>query len=82
MNPAVTTDQPSVEVSTLDAPQGGFILLTNRSPQTLKIMVTTTLPVKKLARIAADGPQPLRRDGQGWRLSLKPHEDAILEWLP
>lgn len=82
MNPEVSTDQPLVEVSALDAPVGGFFLLTNRSPQALKMMVTTTLPVKKLARITTDGSQPLRREGSGWRLSLKPHEDAVLEWLP
>ena len=82
MDPNVSTDQPSVEVSTLDAPQGGFFMLANQSAQALKVMVTTTLPVKSLGRVTTDGLQPLRREGSGWRFSLKPQESAVLRWLP
>jgi hypothetical protein len=82
LNPEVITDHPSVDISTLDAPEGGFFVLANRSAQIVQVMVSSTLPVKKLARITTDGSQPLRRDGPGWRLSLKPHEGAVLQWLP
>jgi hypothetical protein len=40
------------------------------------------LPAKSLSRISTDGFEPLRREGPGWRLSLKPYEGAVLRWLP
>ena len=58
------------------------IVLTSRSAQPLKVMVTTSLPVKSLGRITTDGLQPLRREGSGWRISLKAYEGAVLRWLP
>ncbi len=82
VNPEVSTDQPSVEVSALNAPQGGFFVLANHSAQAADVMVTTTLPVKSLSRIATDGLQPLRRERSGWKISLKAYEGAVLRWLP
>jgi hypothetical protein len=82
MNPEVSTDQPSVEITKIDTAEGGFFILANRDPHAVKMTVSTTLPVKKLARVTTDGSQPLRREGPGWRLSLKPYERAVLQWLP
>jgi len=82
VNPQVSTDQPSVEASALNAPQGGYFVLASHSAQPLKVMLSTALPAKSLSRISTDGFEPLRREGPGWRLSLKPYEGAVLRWLP
>ena len=80
MNPQVSCDQPCVEVSALNTPERGFFLLSNRNAAPQKVMLTTVLPVKSLCRVTADGLQPLRREGPGWSISLRPQECAVLEW--
>jgi hypothetical protein len=82
VNPEVSTDHPEVEVSTLAAQPGGFFALSSHSGLAVKVMVTTTLPVRSLSRVTSEGLQPLRREGAGWRISLEPHEGAVLRWLP
>jgi hypothetical protein len=69
-----------VEVSALNTPERGFFLLSNRAAAPQKVRLTTALPVKSLSRVTADGLQPLRREGLGWRISLRPQECAVLEW--
>lgn len=66
----------------LAALPGGFFALANQSALLQKVMLTTTLPVKSLSRVTSEGLQPLRREGAGWRISLKPYEGAVLRWLP
>jgi hypothetical protein len=82
VNPEVSTDHPQVEVSTLSALPGGFFVMVNHSALALKVMVTSTLPVKSLSRVTSESLQPLRREGAGWRISLTPNERAVLRWLP
>jgi len=82
VKPEVATDQPSVEASALNASQGGYFVLANHSSKPQNLVVTTTRPVTTVSRVTAVGTETLRREGQGWEISLKPYEGAILRWTP
>jgi endo-1,4-beta-mannosidase len=80
VKPLFHTDQPSVEVSGLNADHRGYAVLVNHSAQRYPLTVFTTLPVRALSRITLEGSQPLRLDGSSWKMDIEPYETVIVEW--
>ena len=76
----VSTDQPSVEASVLMGRTGGYIILANHGANAQHTRISTTLPVKKLTRLLADGSQEQTPIQGAWSLDVPAYSGAILEW--
>jgi hypothetical protein len=80
VKPLFRTDQPSVEVSSLNADHRGYAVLVNHSPQPQRVTVLTTLPIRSLSLITPEGPRALKPDGSGWKMEIGAYEGAVVEW--
>jgi endo-1,4-beta-mannosidase len=76
----VWTDDPSVEAAALNAKDHGYLVVVNHSAQTKKVLIGTTLPVRTLSRVTADGNPAVTRQPSGWSLQLDPYDGAVLDW--
>jgi hypothetical protein len=76
----VSTDDPSVEASALNAKDHGYLVLVNHSGQSKQVSIQTSLPVRSLSRVMADGKQAVAHQQQGWPLQLDPYDGVVLEW--
>jgi hypothetical protein len=77
---AFRTDQPSVEVTSLNGEHRGYAVLTNHSAQQHKVGVSTTRPIKSLTAITPSGPQALAIQGGAWKVDIGPYEGIVVEW--
>ena len=76
----VWTDDPSVESAALNAKDHGYLVVVNHSAQSKNVLIGTTLPVRTLSRITADGNQTVVHQPSGWSLKLDPYDAAVLDW--
>jgi hypothetical protein len=76
----VWTDDPSVEASSLNAADHGYLVVVNHAAQSRKVIVSTSLPVHSLSRVTADGQQIVTRQPAGWPLEIGPYDGTVLEW--
>ena len=76
----VWTDDPSVEAAALNAKDHGYFVVVNHSPQSKQVLIQTSLPVRALSRVMADGNQPVANQRFGWSLQLDPYDGAVLDW--
>jgi endo-1,4-beta-mannosidase len=80
IKPMVRSDDPSVEVSALNAKDHGYLVVVNHSAQSRQVTIHTSLPVRTLSRVTADGKQAVVQQGAGWLLQLDPYDGAVLDW--
>jgi len=80
VKPPFKTDQPSVEVTALNANHSGYAVLVNHSAKPQKVTVTTTLPVRALSLITPEGPKALGLQGSTWQMELAAYEGAVVQW--
>jgi hypothetical protein len=78
--PLFHTNQPSVEVGALTGPERGYAVLSNHSPETQNVRLTSRLQIKSLQRITPEGGQPLPVKNGNWQFTLEGYNGAILEW--
>jgi putative heme iron utilization protein len=76
----VWTDDTSVEASALNAKDHGYLVVVNHSAQSKQVTVHTSLPVRTLIRVTADGKQAVAQQQSGWSLQLDPYDGAVLDW--
>ena len=76
----VWSDDPSVEVSALNARDHGYLVVVNHSAQSRQVTIHTSLPVRTLSRVTADGKQAVVQQRAGWLLQLDPYDGAVLDW--
>ena len=80
IKPAFRTDQPSVEVSALNAGHRGYVVLVNHSPKTQNVTVFTNIQVHSINRIRPDGTQAVSMRGASWKMEIAPYDGGIVEW--
>ena len=80
IRPIFSTDQPSVEVGSINGDKRGYAVLANHGSQRLSVVIDTPLPIHSLLQIIPDGSQSLPMEGQKWKMELGPYEGAIVEW--
>jgi beta-galactosidase len=80
IRPLFCTDVPGVEVSALAGPERGYAILANHQPVPVQVAVRSSLAMKEVHQVAAQGGQPLLLDGSGWRMEIPAHDGAIVEW--
>jgi endo-1,4-beta-mannosidase len=80
IKPMVWSDDPSVEVSALNARDHGYLVVVNHSAQSRQVTIHTSLPVRTLSRVTADGKRAVAQQRAGWLLQLDPYDGAVLDW--
>ena len=80
VKPLFQSNQPSVEVSSLNADHRGYVVIVNHSAQSQTVTISTTLPVHSINRIQPDGAKSIQLDGTSWHMDMSPYEAAVLEW--
>lgn len=80
VKPPFKADQPSVEVSGLTGEKGGYAIVVNHSPKPQRVTITTTLPVRSLRLIGAEGAKALALDGSHWTMELAGLDGEVVEW--
>jgi endo-1,4-beta-mannosidase len=74
------SNQPSVEATSLDAPDHGYVVVVNHSAEPRRVTMTSTLPLKSIERVGTEGEQPVSLHGSEWDLSLQPYSAAVFAW--
>jgi endo-1,4-beta-mannosidase len=78
--PFFHTDQPSVEVSSLNGASRGYAIVTNHSGQKQTVTVTASLPLHSVSRVTAQGKAQLELSRTTFRVDLDAYEGAVFEW--
>jgi hypothetical protein len=73
------TDQPSVELGTLDGKDRGYLVLVNHSAKPQDVTVTATVPVHAVTALTPDGTHPVALDGSSWKVQVRPYDGAVVE---
>ncbi len=78
--PLFHTDQPSVEVLSLNGTSRGYAIVTNHSGQKQTVTVTASLPLHSVSRVTAQGKAQLELSRTTFRVDLSAYEGAVFEW--
>lgn len=77
---AFRTNNPEVEVSSLNGDHRGYLVVVNHNEQPQEATLSTTISVRAYSWITPDGAKPLALQGANTKLHLGAYEGAILEW--
>lgn len=80
VKPALFSDQPSVEVTSLMGNHRGYAFVVNHSAQAYKVTVSSLIPLQSVRQLAPDNSRTLSIEGSSWKLDLEPYEATIVEW--
>lgn len=80
VKPAFTVDKPEVEAASLAGDRRGYVVLVNHSPEEQTVTLTSTIPVRALAKIGEEGPNAIRLENASWKMKIGAYEGAIVEW--
>ncbi len=78
--PLFHTDQPSVEVTSLNGLSRGYAIVTNHSGEKKTVTVTASQPLHSVSRITAQGRAQSELSKSSFRVDLGAYEGAIFEW--
>lgn len=76
----VWTDDSSVEAAALNAKDHGYLVVVNHSAESKQVSIHTSLPVRSLSRVTADGKKTIAPQPSGWSVQLAPYDGAVLDW--
>ena len=77
---AFYSDQPSVEVTSLQGDHRGYAFVVNHSAQSYKATITSSAPLKSARELTPEDSKTLTIDGSSWKSDLEPYEATIVEW--
>jgi endo-1,4-beta-mannosidase len=80
VQPLFHSDQPSVEVSTLSGGTRGYAVVTNHGPAPQSVLVTASVPLHVVTRIAADGNTKVDVAGTTFKVDIGAYEGLVFEW--
>jgi hypothetical protein len=74
------SDQPSVEVTSLQGDHRGYAFVVNHSARPYEVTITSATPLKSARQLTTENPKDLTVDGSNWKMDLEPYEATIVEW--
>jgi len=80
IKPRFRTGQPSVEATSLDARDHGYVIVVNHHGKSEHVSVASAEPLKSVRRLTPDGEQPVSFQGSQWELDLQPYGAAVFAW--
>ena len=78
--PLFHTDQPSVEVTSLNGLSRGYAIVINHSGEKKTVTVTASKPLHSVSRIIAQGRAQSELSKSSFKVDLGAYEGAIFEW--
>ena len=78
--PLFHTDQPSVEVTSLNGLTRGYAIVTNHSGEKKTVTVTASKPLHSVSRIIAQGRAQSELSKSSFKVDLGAYEGAVFEW--
>jgi hypothetical protein len=79
VRPAFETDSASVEVSSLNDSEHGYVVLANHGGRR-QVLLSSSIPLKSVALVSGSGLRPLVAEAQGWRVDIEAYDGAVVEW--
>jgi hypothetical protein len=80
VKPLFHTDQPSVEVASLNASNHGYAVMVNHCAQPTVVTVFASVPLHSANKITPGGAEALPLVNSSWKLNLQPYEGVVVEW--
>lgn len=80
VQPRFFSNQQSVEVASLNAPDHGYVVAVNHSAKAQQAAVTSASALKSIHRITPNGDQPTSLNGSKWQVDLQPYDAAVFGW--
>ncbi len=80
VRPAFRGDNPAVELSALSGDGRGYVIAVNHSLEEQAVSIRAMLPVGSVARVAAEGQEPVSLSGSSFKLRIAPFDAVIVEW--
>jgi hypothetical protein len=80
VKPQFQSSDPAVEVSALDGDRRGYAIIVSHDAQPRSVTISTSLPLRSITKISAEGTTPVALDGSTWRMDIGPYEGAVVEW--
>ena len=74
------SDQPLVEVSSLNAKNHGYVVLVNHAPTTQHVVITSNMAIHSMERIQSGEHTVVPLKQSSWAVDLDPYEGAIFSW--
>lgn len=74
------SNNPSVEIETLNGDKHGYAVLTNHSPLAQEVNMEAASFVHSMSVILPDGTEPVAHDGATWKLRIEAYGGMVLEW--
>jgi len=73
-------DNPSIQVSCLEAPNRGYVVMVNHGSRPAAARLTSTSSLDSLRRVTPEGLAPLPQAERNWQVDLEPYGAAVIEW--
>jgi endo-1,4-beta-mannosidase len=80
VQPLFRSDQPSVEVSTLSGSTRGYAVVTNHGATPQSVLVTASVPLHTVSKIAADGTTKIQIAGASFKVDVGAYDGLVFEW--
>jgi endo-1,4-beta-mannosidase len=74
------SNQPLVEVSSLNAKDHGYVVLVNHAPTTQHVVITSDMTIHSMERIQSGGNTVVSLKQSSWAVDLDPYDGAIFSW--
>ncbi len=80
INPAFRSDQPSVEVTSLQGDHRGYAFVVNHGASQQNVTITASMQLHSVARITAQGTEQITVTGSTFKADLPAYEGAVFAW--
>ena len=80
VQPRFFSNQQSVEVVSLNAPDHGYVVAVNHSSKAQQATVTSASSLKSIRRVTPNVDQPASLNGSKWQLELQPYDAHVFGW--
>ena len=80
IKPLFRSDQPSVEVCSLNGGTHGYVVITNHGSAAETVTITAAGTLHSVARISSQGPAQIQVSGSAFKIDIGAYEGAVVEW--
>ncbi|MFZ0734692.1 MAG: beta-galactosidase [Candidatus Sulfotelmatobacter sp.] len=80
ITPRFYTDQPSVEVLSLNGASRGYVVATNHGAATQTVTVTASQPLHSVSRVSSTGSRRVEVSKTNFKVDLGAYDGAVFEW--
>ena len=79
--PLFQTDQPSVEIASIEGESRGYAILTNHGSQDHLVTVGSKRLLKSVFLLSPEGKRPIVLKDQQFHLPINAYDGAVIEWI-